>query len=77
MRFNIVLATTGESLTRARLSAEGTWSMEALLRGTRINCFAGHPHHSNVVYAGTQGNGVLRSEDWGNSGSRPGWLDRW
>lgn len=67
MRFNIFMATTGESLTRATLLANGSWSVATLLSGTQINCFAVNPHKLHVVYAGTQGDGVLRSEDWGES----------
>lgn len=67
MRFNTFIATTGEGLARATQSAGGTWSVETLLRGTQVNCFSTHPHDPNVVYAGTQGDGVLRSEDWGKT----------
>lgn len=67
MRFNTFIATTGESLARATRSAGGAWSLETLIQGTRVNCFASHPQAPSVVYAGTQGNGVLRSEDWGKS----------
>src|SRR5262249_17796843 len=38
-------------------------------------CLASDPHRSGVVYAGTQGSGVLRSDDQGKTW-RPAGLDR-
>jgi photosystem II stability/assembly factor-like uncharacterized protein len=67
MRFNMVIATTGDSLARATRTADGVWSVETLLPGTKVNCFAADPHERRVVYAGTQGDGILRSEDWGKN----------
>lgn len=67
MRFNTIIATTGKSLARATRSAGGAWSLETLLPGTKVNCFAVHPRDPRVVYAGTQGKGLLRSEDWGKT----------
>ena len=67
MRYNTFIATTGDNLARATRTTNGEWSVETLLPGMQVNCFAAHPHEPNVVYAGTQGNGVLRSEDWGKT----------
>jgi len=67
MRFNIFIATTGESLVRATRLTDDTWTVAALLPGTQVNCFVSDPYNPNIVYAGTQGNGVLRSEDWGEN----------
>lgn len=67
MRFNVFISTTGEGLRRATRQADGVWSMATLLAGTQVNCFAADAHSPNIVYAGTQGNGVLRSDDWGES----------
>ncbi len=41
--------------------------MATLLQGIKVNCFAAELHRPNVIYAGTQGEGVLRSDDWGKS----------
>lgn len=67
MRFNTIIATTGENLARATRSAGGTWSVKTQLQGTQVNCLASGPHNPNIIYAGTQGNGLLRSEDWGKT----------
>lgn len=62
---NVFLATTGDGIARAGLSAEGTWSVEHRLPKSRVMCLATDPLQSAAVYAGTRGNGVLRSEDGG------------
>lgn len=67
MSFNTLIATTGKSVARATRAAGGAWSVETLLPETQVNCLAAGPHAPNVAYAGTQGQGVLRSEDWGKS----------
>ncbi len=54
-------------MTRVARQASGAWSVETLLSGTQVNCFAADLHCPNTIYAGTQGQGVLRSEDWGKS----------
>jgi hypothetical protein len=41
--------------------------VDTLLHGTQVNCLAADPHEPNVVVAGTQRLGVLRSEDRGKS----------
>jgi len=65
------LATTGNSLARAS-NVNGQWSVEFLLADQDVRCLAADPLNPNVVYAGTQGNGVLRSTDrghtWGSAG---------
>ncbi len=65
MRFNTFISTTGRSLSRATCQSDGTWDVDTILLGTQVNCFATNPRQPNVVYAGTQGNGVLLSEDGG------------
>ena len=67
MKYNTFIATTGENLTRATRTANDEWSVTTLLPGTQVNCFVTDPHNPNIIYAGTQGHGVLRSEDWGES----------
>ncbi|HLF75709.1 MAG TPA: hypothetical protein VI524_15235 [Anaerolineales bacterium] len=52
---------------RATRSVDGAWSLETLLQGKQINCFAVDPRDSRIVFAGTQGNGILRSEDRGKT----------
>lgn len=67
LRFDTFIATTGNNLARATRSAGGTWSVDTLLPGTQVNCLATSPHDPKVVYAGTQGNGLLCSEDRGKT----------
>lgn len=61
------IATTGSSLTRATLDSKGSWAIETLLQGTQVNCFARDPFQPNLLYAGTQGEGLFCSDDWGQS----------
>lgn len=60
------ISTSGSRLARAEC-ANGRWSVEFLLEGTNVRCLAADPLNGNVVYAGTQGNGVLRSDDRGKT----------
>jgi hypothetical protein len=61
------ISTNGSRLARAECIASGQWSVEFLLEGTNVRCLAADPHNRNVVYAGTQDNGVLRSDDRGKT----------
>jgi hypothetical protein len=61
------ISTNGSRLARAECIASGQWSVEFLLEGTNVRCLAADPHNRNVVYAGTQDNGVLRSNDRGKT----------
>ena len=63
----ILLSTNGSRLARAECGAGGNWSVEVLLQGTSVRCLSADPHNWNVVYAGTQGSGVLRSSDGGKT----------
>lgn len=66
------LATTGAhngqaSLARAGYDGKGSWTVDFLLDDYDVRCLAADPHNGDIVYAGTQGNGVLRSTDRGQS----------
>lgn len=61
------IATTGTGLARAEWDTSSDGSVEFLLTDQDVRCLAADPHHPDVVYAGTQGNGVLRSDDRGKS----------
>jgi photosystem II stability/assembly factor-like uncharacterized protein len=68
MKMNrIFISTSGSRLARAECSANGNWSVEFLLEGEQVRCLAADPRTPNVIYAGTQGKGVLRSEDRGKT----------
>lgn len=60
----IFLATTGKGLSRAE-KLRGEWQVTQALEGIQINCLTGDPLDSTRVYAGTQQEGVLVSNDCG------------
>lgn len=66
MPARLFLAATGDGLARAKLAA-GAWSVERLLAGRDVRCLAADPLQAGRLYAGTQGEGVLRSDDRGQS----------
>lgn len=72
MKVSIFIATTGDGLARASKGAEGRWMVEHLLSGEDVRCLAADPLRPNVVYAGTQGDGVWRSDDCGKSWGQVG-----
>jgi len=63
----IFLSTNGSRLARAECGENDHWSVEFLLEGANVRCLAVDPHNPNVVYAGTQGTGLLRSSDKGKT----------
>jgi photosystem II stability/assembly factor-like uncharacterized protein len=67
MSMNTFLATTSHGLARASQSASSEWSVELLLSEQDVRCLAADPLNPNVLYAGTQGKGVLRSNDGGKT----------
>jgi photosystem II stability/assembly factor-like uncharacterized protein len=67
-----LLATTNHGLIRATAEAEGAWSVESLLEEQKLNCLAPDPRNEGVIYARTQGNGVLRSDDRGRTWASAG-----
>jgi photosystem II stability/assembly factor-like uncharacterized protein len=67
MNDGIFIATTGSGLARASRQADGRWEVERLLAGSDVRCLAADPLHRERVYAGTQGQGVLRSDDRGRT----------
>jgi photosystem II stability/assembly factor-like uncharacterized protein len=62
---SIVLAATKHQLSRAVRRAQNEWSVEYPLRDQDIRCLAADSLNPSVLYAGTQGKGVLRSGDSG------------
>ncbi len=67
MSMNTFLATTSHGLARASQSASSEWSVELLLSDQDVRCLAADSLNPNVLYAGTQGYGVLRSNDGGKT----------
>ena len=68
----VLISTTGKGLARAATNADGHWSVESVLEGRDVRSLATDPLHSNVVYAGTQGEGLFRSDDRGQTWSPAG-----
>src|SRR5260370_7263474 len=67
MSMNTLLATTSNGLARASQSASSEWSVELLLSDQDVRCLAADSLNPNVLYAATQGYGVLRSNDGGKT----------
>lgn len=67
MKAKVFIATTGNGLARASHAPNGGWSVEFLLADRDGRCLASDPLNPEVVYAGTQGSGVLRSDDRGKT----------
>src|SRR5260370_8314082 len=65
----VFLATGPAGLARAEL-AEGY--VEHVAAGFDVRCVAADPHAPQNAYAGTQGDGVLRSDDAGRTWRRSG-----
>lgn len=67
MNGTVFIATTGTGLARAARDGNDNWTIEFLLEDQDVRCLAADPLNSDMVYAGTQGNGVLRSDDRGKT----------
>ena len=62
----IFLAATGRALARAEYK-NGEWQVTTQLENTQVNCLVSDPRQARRVYAGTQEDGVLQSEDAGRT----------
>jgi hypothetical protein len=67
MNSKVFIATTGQGIARAALVDDGEWSVTTLLSDQDVRCLAVDEHNPGVIFAGTQGQGVLRSDDGGHS----------
>jgi photosystem II stability/assembly factor-like uncharacterized protein len=72
MTDRVFIATTGNGLARASRDTSGQWQVERVLSGSDVRCLAVDPLNPECVYAGTQGQGVLRSDDRGRTWRRAG-----
>src|SRR5256885_7751561 len=61
----VYLSTLAPGLARAEMQPGGKWSVELVAPQADIRCLAADPHTPRTVFAGTQGSGVLRSDDAG------------
>lgn len=60
-----LLALASRGIVRAECGADGQWAVEAPLSGQDVRCLDVDPLNRDVIYAGTQGQGVFRSADGG------------
>jgi photosystem II stability/assembly factor-like uncharacterized protein len=67
MSQKIFLSTTGRGIARARETEAGDWLRDDPVQGQQINCLAGDPNNSKFIYAGSQGEGVFKSDDCGDT----------
>src|SRR5215472_17740017 len=67
MSVKTFLATTGHGLASATRGPNDEWSVEVLLTEQDVRCLAADPLNPEIIYAGTQGHGVLRSNDRGKT----------
>ena len=67
MSDRVFISTLGRGLARAACTGGGAAVVEILLEDTAVTCLAADPLQAGRVYAGTQGRGVLRSDDAGSS----------
>ena len=61
------LATSGRGLARATQTRDAQWTVDFLVTDQDVRCLAVDPFNPDTVYAGTQGNGMLRSDDRGET----------
>lgn len=66
------LATTGRGVARAERGPDDVWSVLHLLVGVDVRCLAADPRNPQTILAGTQGDGLHRSDDGGLSWARSG-----
>jgi len=72
----VFIATTGAGLARASRRIGGSWRVEPVAAPRQVRCLAADPHHRERVYAGTHGQGVLRSDDRGRRWRPAGLADQ-
>ncbi len=65
MSQRVFVGASAAGLTRAVERAQGEWAVEPVWTGAEVRCLAGDPGNPRTVYAGTRGEGVLRSDDAG------------
>jgi hypothetical protein len=72
----IILANSGQGITRATHAKDGTWAVELALDSPDVTCLATSPEYPLTVYAGMRGAGVMRSDDAGRTWRSTGLVGR-
>jgi photosystem II stability/assembly factor-like uncharacterized protein len=62
---SVFLAATPHQVVRATRRRRDEWSVVYPLGNYDVRCLAADPLNPSIIYAGTQGKGVLRSADYG------------
>lgn len=62
-----LLALASQSVARAERGADGQWTVERVLTGQDVRCLEVDPLNPEMIYAGTQGQGVFCSADGGRN----------
>ncbi len=68
----IFLAVNGQNVTRAACNGDSIWSVETALADQQAASLAVDPQNKDVVYVGTNGNGIFHSTDRGKTWSTLG-----
>jgi photosystem II stability/assembly factor-like uncharacterized protein len=67
-----IFLTTKNGIGRAHYVEEQGWQSETVLTGRDVRCLAADPFNPQIVFAGTQGSGLFRSQDGGQTWQRAG-----
>jgi hypothetical protein len=67
MNARVFISTTGSRLARAELKEDGQWHVEMRLETMSPTCLTSDPCNHGRVYAGTRDNGLLRSDNTGDT----------
>jgi photosystem II stability/assembly factor-like uncharacterized protein len=62
-----IFVTTGKGVGRATGDGQGQWETDVSLKNQDVRCLAADPLERGVIYAGTQGSGLFRSSDFGQT----------
>jgi hypothetical protein len=67
MQGRALIATTGKGITCARQGGDGKWVLAEALGGHDVQCLTVDRLNPGRLYAGSEGEGVLRSDDGGTA----------
>jgi len=67
MRANTIIALNYKHLAYAKKAEDGQWSTGAASIGHRTVALAVDPNKPRAIYVGTDGHGILKTEDYGQT----------
>jgi photosystem II stability/assembly factor-like uncharacterized protein len=65
MRISNFISTQWKGISHAVRTSNDGWQVAHRLENTQVHCLCLDPHQAGVIYAGTQDQGILRSDDGG------------